>query len=449
MDEHFVESEESDGSQTDCCTKNLQAGESENYVHKFVTLGNVLYKTTENVNNPKEVLSYKVTSDKCSMKCNKKCPAVVKSMTSDELNNFKLGFKGRSIVETKNNLLKHLRKQSDLGVGLKGYVLKGHTFCVKYFAIFTEISEYILKTVLGDSVNDVLRYVHGNDSNPRESLASVKFTCWIKTFSELYGQSAPDQNTTVLPAWLTKATLFKLYQEECTPPFVKKSTFYQLFKDKFGYMRCDKSLPHIRISKYSTHSVCTQCVSLASYQRTCKTELEVEYCKKLKFQHKQCYGLARRRICELQQLAITYPEEHLFLSLDGMDNRKSDCPKFQQNAKNFGNFQKLPSHITGAIVTSGFYPEKMKNFFYLNHNQYENGSNMVITIIYHLLHAFLQDHKKFPKTLHLQTDNCGRENKNRYVFTFLSALVELGVFSTITMDFLLVGHTGMYWYELV
>ena len=71
---------------------------------------------------------------------------------------------------------------------------------------------------------------------------------------------------------------------------------------------------------------------------------------------------------------------------------------------------------------------------------------MVITIIYHLLHAFLQDHKKFPKTLHLQTDNCGRENKNRYVFTFLSALVELGVFSTITMDFLLVGHTGMYWY---
>ena len=67
---------------------------------------------------------------------------------------------------------------------------------------------------------------------------------------------------------------------------------------------------------------------------------------------------------------------------------------------------------------------------------------MVITVIYHLLHDFLKDHKKFPKHLHLNTDNCGRENKNRYVFTFLSALVQLGVFSSISMDFLLVGHTG-------
>ena len=40
----------------------------------------------------------------------------------------------------------------------------------------------------------------------------------------------------------------------------------------------------------------------------------------------------------------------------------------------------------------------------------------------------------------------GRENKNRYVFSFLSALVQLGVFSSITMDFLLVGHTGIYNY---
>ena len=67
---------------------------------------------------------------------------------------------------------------------------------------------------------------------------------------------------------------------------------------------------------------------------------------------------------------------------------------------------------------------------------------MVITILYHVLQAFLADHHKFPKFLHLQADNCARENKNRYVFSFLSALVELGIFEEITMDFLLVGHTG-------
>ena len=74
---------------------------------------------------------------------------------------------------------------------------------------------------------------------------------------------------------------------------------------------------------------------------------------------------------------------------------------------------------------------------------------MVITIIYHLLQAFLQEHKKFPKYLHVTSDNCGRENKNRYVFSFLSALVDLGIFHEVTMDFLLVGHTGILVFETV
>ena len=31
----------------------------------------------------------------------------------------------------------------------------------------------------------------------------------------------------------------------------------------------------------------------------------------------------------------------------------------------------------------------------------ENGSDMVVTIIFHLLTEFLQEHQKFPKNLHL------------------------------------------------
>ena len=367
---------------------------------------------------------------------------MIESFNKDELENIENKFKGDTLVATKNNLLLHLKSQCDLGFGTSGYVYRGHTYCNRAFSHVAKISEHILKTVMSDYFARVQQYVHGNDSNPRESVAAVKFTTWMKTFIQLYGQSAPDALTSVLPSWLTKATLFRIYMKESTPPFVKRSNFYKLFKSKFGYMRTDKSLPHVRISKYSSHSVCSQCVALSSYQKTCKTKLELELCKSLKFKHRETFGLARRRISELQDLALTYPEDHLFISLDGMDNRKSDIPKFQQNVKSQGNFHKLPSHITGVIVTSGLYPEKMKNFCYLNHNQFEQGSCMVITILYHVLQTFLSDHKRLPKHLHLQTDNCSRENKNRYLFSFLSALVELEVFSEITMDFLLVGHTG-------
>ena len=84
------------------------------------------------------------------------------------------------------------------------------------------------------------------------------------------------------------------------------------------------------------------------------------------------------------------------------------------------------------------------------------------------------DFKKLPRHLHINLDNCWRfdtssfifikvilicplliflntiqietwnirENKNMYLFAFLSALVELNVFVDISVDFMLVGHTG-------
>jgi hypothetical protein len=49
--------------------------------------------------------------------------------------------------------------------------------------------------------------------------------------------------------------------------------------------------------------------------------------------------------------------------------------------------------------------------------------------------------KPLPKTLFIQMDNAAGENKNKYVFGFLSNLVAKGVFETIVVSFLPVGHT--------
>ena len=51
------------------------------------------------------------------------------------------------------------------------------------------------------------------------------------------------------------------------------------------------------------------------------------------------------------------------------------------------------------------------------------------------------DFKPLPPHLLLQLDNVASDNKNRYVFMFLSLLTALGVFITIEVGFLLVGHT--------
>ena len=41
----------------------------------------------------------------------------------------------------------------------------------------------------------------------------------------------------------------------------------------------------------------------------------------------------------------------------------------------------------------------------------------------------------------LQLDNCVGENKNHYLFAYLSLLVAKGVFKTVHLGFLMVGHT--------
>src|SRR5665213_3542773 len=49
--------------------------------------------------------------------------------------------------------------------------------------------------------------------------------------------------------------------------------------------------------------------------------------------------------------------------------------------------------------------------------------------------------KQLPPTLHVQLDNCAKDNKCRYVFCFWSLLVAKGIFKEVFVSFLMVGHT--------
>jgi hypothetical protein len=40
------------------------------------------------------------------------------------------------------------------------------------------------------------------------------------------------------------------------------------------------------------------------------------------------------------------------------------------------------------------------------------------------------------------SDNCWRENKNRFLFSFLASLMQLNIFVESTCSFLIKGHTG-------
>jgi len=73
---------------------------------------------------------------------------------------------------------------------------------------------------------------------------------------------------------------------------------------------------------------------------------------------------------------------------------------------------------------------------------HQHNPNLIISLLYyHIYTMLLVEKKTHPPELFLQADNCAKENKNRWMLAFCSWLVMLGIFTKITLSFLLQGHT--------
>ena len=191
--------------------------------------------------NPNEIV--------CSRLCRNKCHMFIKTLSEDVKCVIKSQFESVNYVKKNENLLAHLQTQKMLGLNCDNYSYCSQTLCIAAFCHVSGVSIYLANKVLRVFQSGHTMYIHGNKAVPRESAAHVNFLSWMIGFSDLHGQSDPVKLTTVLPAFLNKAELFKIYEAEASKPHLKRSTFYFLMKKKFGVNRNDKSLPNIRIRK--------------------------------------------------------------------------------------------------------------------------------------------------------------------------------------------------------
>lgn len=75
----------------------------------------------------------------------------------------------------------------------------------------------------------------------------------------------------------------------------------------------------------------------------------------------------------------------------------------------------MKTHITGTIVHG------KGNLFFIDCNEYAHDPNLTATcLINALLEKKTGDH--LAPTLYIQCDNCGRENKNKVILSFLAFL---------------------------
>lgn len=69
--------------------------------------------------------------------------------------------------------------------------------------------------------------------------------------------------------------------------------------------------------------------------------------------------------------------------------------------------------------------------FYTDLLQWPHDPNLTLTC---LLNAISTDIDALPPTLYIQCDNCGRENKNKYVIGFLGYLCLAGYVKEVCME---------------
>ena len=343
-----------------------------NYVHSL--LPTVLYKKAP---SPEKISCNLCLSPvACSLFCNKMCDTVVLSWSELDLEKIREPFTALKSLKLKNKLLEFLHYQKTAGLPVDGFFFNNHLLCLNSFCHITGISKYHASTVFKDFNKGYLRYIHGNMGKALSSARCVTFVCSMMRFIENYAQSGPTDVVQVIPSYLNKSVLFKIYLQEASSPHCKYSTFCKYFKGKFGPRREDRTLPWIRISKVSTHGKCDSCLGLDMYQRVCKSPAELEYCKALRKQHMNKYGSARVAVGQFIQRSISDPKQVLSLQIDSMDNSKSILPRVLEKSKGMTLMYRLPSKITGVIASSSLYSDNRKVKMFINH-----GIFMTITLI--------------------------------------------------------------------
>ena len=247
---------------------------------------------------------------------------------------------------------------------------------------------------------------------------------WMKDYIDMHGCMQPDSELVYIDDLALDdmaAQCAKEVEQVCTP--LGNRQFRRLWNKVFAQW-CRK-----RARK--PFGTCTVCAGYKA--KLCKfardpnelTRLKAEFMEHLGMQKNERGVYYKHRFKGLRGLALS-------IIIDGMDQSKLTVPHYKLIPKDTSNF--LETKITGVLVHG-----KVFNC-YVSEPQVKHDSNLNLTCLHDTIMALLEQEGELPRTLYLQVDG-GSENKNQWMLSYLSLLVEVGLFDKIKMSFLPVGHT--------
>ena len=245
------------------------------------------------------------------------------------------------------------------------------------------------------------------------------------------------KNVVTIPLYTKKAVYLKFVDYfaaklkrkwQCMPPSM--SYFMSVWKK-----RCH----HVRARKRSGFQKCAVCTL---YQDRVREHLNNGLVlDELRVMYNDHIGMVmKERDAYFMRQMMAEEDPHRFLSIivDGADQKNYGIPHFVEASKSDRGHQ-LKVKIVAAMqhLKRG---ERDLHLFAMT-DEFATGANHVIEVVHRFLQGKKKARGKLPPILFIQLDNCTRENKNRFFFSYLELLVANGVFKEIQVSFLPIGHT--------
>ena len=249
---------------------------------------------------------------------------------------------------------------------------------------------------------------------------------WLKKEGEVADQQ-PDSNHLHLP-WPNRASVFRAFKFSLDFNDMCQTYFLRKWRD-------DPETQHIEVRKWMRFAQCTTCVQYRDKRgkakgKSTQDDLDTGFSEHVCFIKREREGYYLRRY-----KSITNPEDYLSIIIDGADQSRFHLPYHRVVDHSTQGKFKIKLHIHGLLS----HGRDVMAYFCLPF--LKQGANSTIEIIHRYISKLRNDQDKLPPVLFIQLDNTCRQNKNKYVFGYLGLLVHYGVFTTILVSFLPVGHT--------
>ncbi|XP_065906896.1 uncharacterized protein [Dysidea avara] len=369
--------------------------------------------------------------------CKEKCALKEHELTEYDALSYHCAFDSKTSVDQNEWLIQYFATHCPLTTdGLKDiknivYIVKGKIVCFKLWLEVLSVSMsrfYRLRrqfVEFGDTTNAVKQ-------QRRRSLSpkTLEALTWMEHYFNKIGDKRPDKDAILLPTCLTEKRIHEILLDQLYHGDESKgiclSQFNKLYRQEFK---------NVSIPKQCRFSKCDFCIliKLESSKATTSSE-ERKRLEELLRDHISLQNQERQRYRKNQLEAAETPGGCLSLIIDGMDQNKTNIPSLVRVSKSCQNLWTLRTHLTGVVVHG------LGHHCLFDYLQWPHDCNLTLTAILFILEE-ISTSRVLPSKLYVQMDNCVRENKDKFVYAFMSYLVEINIFSEIEIGFLMVGHT--------